>query len=175
MSGHVGFANLNIFVKHQVYLRKRKQVKLMPMTSTQLQPVVPDYPRLKEKEQTLREKQKDNFDSRHRSRELTLLTPGESVWVTDQQTQETVVQLSSPRSYQIQTPSGMLRMNRRHLNPLRSIASEEIIEPDQDVVTSVSPEPELQTTTELPSNVRHTRSGRISVPPFRLVEDQNWE
>ena len=68
----------------------------MPTAPTQLHPIVPDYSRLKEKEETIRNKQKDNFDSRHRSKELTPFSPGENVWVTDQQTPGTVVQLSSP-------------------------------------------------------------------------------
>ena len=85
---------------------------------------------------------------------------------------------SSLRSYQIQTSSGMLRRNRRHINPLRNSASDGIIEPDQDVVITESspPEPDSQVTTEVPStDVRCIRTGRISVPPSRLVEDPNWQ
>ena len=156
---------------------------MVPIATTQLQPAVPDYSRLdysrlREEEETMREKQKDNFDSHHRSRELTPLSPGASVWVTDQQTPGTAVELSSPRSYLIQTSSGMLCRNRRHLNPLPNIASEGIlIEPDQDVTIETSPlDPDMRVTTEVPSNdVRCTRSRRISVPPSRLVEDQNWQ
>ena len=99
-------------------LMNRRLRSTVPVAPTQLQPAVPDYSKLKEKEETMREKQKDNFDSRHKSRELTPLSPGDSVWVTDQQTPGTVIQLSSPRSYQIQTSSGMLPRNRRHINPL---------------------------------------------------------
>ena len=159
-------------------LMNRQLHSTVPIAPTQLQPAVPDYSRLREEEETIREKQKDNFDSHHRSRELTPLSPGASVWVTDQQTPGTVVELSSPRSYLIQTSSGMLRRNRRHLNPLPNIPSEGmIIEPDQEVTTETSPlDPDMQVTTEVPSNdVRCTRSGRISVPPSRLVEDQNWQ
>ena len=158
-------------------LMNRRLRSTVPVAPTQLQPAVPDYSRLKEKEETMREKQKDNFDSRHKSRELTPLSPGDSVWVTDQQTPGTVVQLSSPRSYQIQTSSGMLCRNRRHINPLQNSPSDGIIEPDQDVVITESPppEPDSQVTTEVPStDVRRTRTGRISVPPSRLVEDPNW-
>ena len=61
----------------------RRLCSAVPIAPTQLQPAVPDYSRLKETEETLREKQKDNFDSRHRSRELTPLSPRDSVWVTD--------------------------------------------------------------------------------------------
>ena len=58
---------------------------MVPTATTQLQPAVPDYSRLmeEEEEETVREKQKDNFNSSHRSRELTPLSPIVSVWVTD--------------------------------------------------------------------------------------------
>ena len=80
--------------------------------------------------------------------------------------------------YQSKTSSRMLRRNQRHLNPLPNIASEGIlIEQDQDVTTETSlSDPEMQVTTEVPSNdVRRTRTGRISIPPSRLVENQNWQ
>ena len=46
---------------------------MVPTATTQLQPAVPDYSTLmeeeeEEEEETVREKQKDNFDSCHRSR-----------------------------------------------------------------------------------------------------------
>ena len=75
-------------------------------------------------------------------------------------------ELSSPRSYQVQTSSGMLRRNRRHLNPLKNIVSDARTEPDPNVETTEGPPPEMnsQVTTDMP-NVICTRSGRISAPP----------
>ena len=55
----------------------------------------------------MREKQTDNFSLHHRSRVLTRLFPGETGWVTDQQIPATVIELSSLRSYLIQTSSRM--------------------------------------------------------------------
>ena len=93
---------------------------MVPTATTQLQPAVPGYSRLmeeEEEEETVREKQKDNFDLCDRSRELTPLFSIVSKWVTDQQQLSgTVVELSSPISYQIQTSSGILCRNQRHLN-----------------------------------------------------------
>ena len=157
-------------------LMNRQLRSTVPIAPTQLQPMVPDYSKLKEREETMREKQTENFNSRHQSRELTPLFPGETVWVTDQQTLAAVVELSSPRSYQVQTSSGMLRRNRRHLNPLRNIVSDAQMEPDPNVETTEGPPPEMnsQVTTDMP-NVTCIRSGRISAPPSRLVEDQNWQ
>ena len=97
------------------------------------------------------------------------------MWVTDQQTPGTVIQLSSPRSYQIQTSSGTLRRNRRHLNRLTNIASDVTLEPDM-TTRSPPPEADSQVNLDVPStDVRCTRSGRISVPPSRLIEDRNWQ
>ena len=156
-------------------LMNRQLRSTVPVAPTQLQSAVPDYSRLKEKEETMSKKQKDNFDSRHRSRELSPLSPGESVWVTDQQTPGTVIQLSSPRSYQIQTSSGTLRRKRRHLNHLTNIASDVKLEPDM-TTRSPPPETDSQVNLDVPStDVRCTRSGRISVPPSRLIEDRNWQ
>ena len=86
-------------------LMNRKLCSSTPTTSAQLQPTIPDYPTLREKGEKMREQQKANFDSRHRTRELSPLFPGDRVWITDQQTEGTVVQLSTPRSYQVETAS----------------------------------------------------------------------
>ena len=95
----------------------RQLGSMVPTAKTQLQPAVPGYSRLmEEEEETVREKQKDNFDLCDRSRELTPLSPIASIRVTDQQLSGTVVELSSPISYQIQTSSGILCRNQRHLN-----------------------------------------------------------
>ena len=156
-------------------LMNRQLCSTVPIAPTQLQPAVPDYSRLKEREEAMREKQTDNFNSCHRSRELTPLLPGETLWVTDQQTPATVVELSSPRSYQIQTSFRMLRRNRRHLNPLRNSVTDARMESDPNVAITKNPPPEMnsQVTTEVP-NITHTRSGRISAPPSQLVENHDW-
>ena len=45
-------------------------------------------------EETMREKQTENFNSHYRSRELTLVFPVETVWVTNQWTPATVIELA---------------------------------------------------------------------------------
>ena len=49
-----------------------------------------------------------------------------------------------------------------------------MIEPDVNI-ESPTPEADAQVTEVPPSDVRRTRSGRISVSPSRLVEDHNWQ
>jgi hypothetical protein len=67
----------------------------------------------------LKERQRRNYNKRHRTRPLQPLIPGQKVWV-DKQYAGTVVQAAAtPRSYIIQTPSGQVRRNRRALQPLK--------------------------------------------------------
>ena len=58
--------------------------------------------------------------------------------------------------------------------PARLVRSEKYTQPPNVAITE-NPPPEMnsQVTTEVP-NITHTRSGRISAPPSRLVEDHDW-
>ena len=85
------------------------------------------------------------------------------MWITDQQTEGTIVQTSTPRSYQVATDTGTLRRNRRHLNPI----------PQTTVPTETEPPSSGELNTPR-SNVTVTRSGRVSKPTFRLLEDSHW-
>ena len=64
-----------------------------------------------------------NHDTDRGARELPVLSPGEYVWVTDQEESGEVVEETAMRSYTVQTPGGEFRKNRRHLN--RSSSSSE--------------------------------------------------
>ena len=97
-------------------MNRRLQTSL-PITPSQLQPTVPDMSLVRERETRARQKQKDNFDQRHRAASLAPLSPGDDVWITDQETYGTVVEQTAPRSYQVATQSGEVRRNRLHLNP----------------------------------------------------------
>ena len=55
-----------------------------------LQPKVPNYSSLASKEKATRDKQKRNFDKRHKARELKPLAPGDSVWIPSIQVEGTV-------------------------------------------------------------------------------------
>ena len=83
-------------------LMNRKLRSSVPTSPVQLQPSVPDYSRLRENVERKMKQQKAKFDVRHRTKELTPLCTGDTVWITDQQTEGTVVQSSGPRSYQVE-------------------------------------------------------------------------
>ena len=120
---------------------------LVPIAPSQLKPAIPDYSALEEEEKKRQEQQRSNYNDRHRARELSPLLPGDHVWITDQQTEGTIVQSSTPRSYHVDTDTGR---NRRHLNPL--------------LHATVSTETEQPPSGELnrpQSNATVTGSGRI--------------
>ena len=60
-----------------------------PVSPDLLQPKVPDYSSLASKEKAMREKQKRNFNKRHRTKELKPLAPGDSVWIPGMQVEGT--------------------------------------------------------------------------------------
>ena len=69
-----------------------------------------------------------NHDAHHGVRELPVLTPGESVWVTDQEELGEVIEETATRSYTVETPGGQFRRNRRYLDS--SPSSETNTEPE---------------------------------------------
>lgn len=100
-------------------LMGRKIRTKVPTLPTLLDPSWPYLERFREKDASLKARQKENFDKRHSAKVLPHIPPGERVWLPDQKVEGTVVaNAGTPRSYTVKTPSGHLRRNRRHLNLL---------------------------------------------------------
>ena len=107
------------------------------------------------------------FDSRHRVMALKPLTPGDSVWLPDQQSTGQVITQDTPRSYNIETaPSGQYRKNRCYIIPLPATESpvdnSVNIPPDNVLPQRLATAPTHDTDTV------KTRSGRTIKPPDRL-------
>ena len=64
----------------------------------------------------MRQRQKENFDNRHKAQSPHHLSPGEIIWLPDQGTDRTILQESGPRSYSVQTSSGQYHCNRHHIS-----------------------------------------------------------
>ena len=83
--------------------------------------LTPDWPHLKdfrEKDKEYKLQQKHYYDQRHQTHTAVELPEGTPVWISTQGNQSpgTVSQqLESPRSYTVDTPTGQVRRNRRHL------------------------------------------------------------
>ena len=156
-------------------LMNRKLRSSVPISPAKLQPSIPNYTQLKRADEVRTKQQAEVFNARHRTKELTPLNTGDTVWITDQQTEGTVVQSSGQRSYQVETPSGMIRRNCRHINPLETATTsepEEISSPPEEIDSQ--PEEmngELESNSQPTTEQKLTRSGRVSVRPSRLIED----
>ena len=124
---------------------------------------MPDYSLLARREREMRMQQKHTFDQRHKARRLDPLAPGDLVWIPQNQTEGTVLREVAPRSYQVTTPSGILRRNRQQLRLLPSspnLSHEEDSTHQQD---DHAPEPQHPPA----DGLYRTRSGRVCVPPDR--------
>ena len=108
-----------------------------------------------------KKKQKQNFDKRHRSHELDDIPDDTPVWITSEGRRiegRVVSPAKSPRSYLVETPSGVVRRNRVHLN----VKPEIVLEPEP--VTSEPSTDQLQ-----PNRiVTRSQTGSSARPPERL-------
>ena len=142
----------------------------VPIPLEQLQPKLLNNNKLKKKDKELKIKQKENYDNRHKTSERDILEPGDEVWIYDQGVSGEVTNERGPRSYQVQTSTGVVRRNRRDLNRL----------PSQDVHSSGDETPPItQFSTSGDTSSQLRRNLRQSKPPDRYgvwlnSVHQNW-
>lgn len=163
-------------------LMGRKLRGVVPLASNLLNPALPNQKVLCQKENLRREKQKENFDIRHRSSLLPELMIGQKVWISDLR-QEGCVESKhkSPRSYVVKSPKGIYRRNRKFLHPLPGVSEETYEEPAEtetkelllDTPNITEPNVKIESQMETPevqSPVRETlrRSNRQVRAPKRL-------
>ncbi|XP_018374455.1 PREDICTED: uncharacterized protein K02A2.6-like [Trachymyrmex cornetzi] len=114
--------------------------------------LTPGWPDLEAHRQQMRARQLDSkqqYDRRHRTRELPELKPGELVWIRDQRTYGTVMRRrSEPRSYDVRYPGGVLRRNRIFLTAVRREVDDE---DDDDIAWSSEAEAPKVTDKEVES------------------------
>ena len=165
--------------------RLRTTVSIVP---SQLKPAVPDYTKLKAKDELIKERQKRNFDHHRGVRELDPLITGNKVWITDLKTYRNVKSNPQTRSYVISTPTGQVRRNRRSLtkvpeNTQQSSAGEKVVIDSNSDKESL-PETQVADTntdsknlslspsknTDSTENLTTTRCGRVVKPPKRYSE-----
>ena len=97
-------------------LFSRRIRSTVPILPEKLEPYLPDRNELRAKEESMKNRQKRNYDMRHRVVERSNLSPGGKVYVKAGNVPATVVRAAgTPRSYIVQTPMRTLRRNFRHL------------------------------------------------------------
>ena len=140
-------------------LMSRQLRTTLPVGREQRSPKVVDAADLEKMDYHLKERQRQNYDQRHRTKELPSLEPGDTVWIPDRESSGTVVSETSPRSHIVETSDGSFRRNRRHLVRLPST------EAGGESERTVSPDTQS-------ARVTRSQTGRTLRPPERL--DPSW-
>ena len=96
-------------------LMGRKLRTTVPMTRELRKPAVPNLEEVAERDRREKQRQTDNFNAHHGARALSPLSPGDTVYLKDRASTGTVARETAPRSYEVQTPDGMVRRNRCHM------------------------------------------------------------
>ncbi|KAK7105840.1 hypothetical protein V1264_017168 [Littorina saxatilis] len=155
----------------------RTRLPSLPKSLIPQTPVAKDF---KERDRQAKQQQKENYDRRHGVQSLPTLEPGETVKIKidgeDGWRQSgRVVEQCATRSYVVQTPTGRLRRNRRHLR--RAPTGEEMQIRDETVPKSPAAgdsggaetvELELPDPPDVETSPVRTRSGREVKLPLRF-------
>ena len=88
----------------------------VPSTRKQRAPRVPDRASIRAKDQQLKTRQKRNFDSHHGVRELSPLSPGDTVWMPDRNSEAQVSSEADHRSYEVASEDGTLSQKQKGLD-----------------------------------------------------------
>ena len=133
-------------------LMSRRLRSTVPISLKQRMPEKPDMAMVRNRDEEIKEKQKRNFDRRHRSTELPPLSPGDLVWLPSQEKEAVVGEEVAPRSYQVITPNGFeTRRNRQDLIPLPEVQSQttNAESPDTKATPQREESPDLNTPTAI--------------------------
>ena len=127
----------------------------LPQTTESLTPQWPYLREFKRLDKEFKEKQKADYDRRHRVHDLQAIPDHTDVWVTTDSHRTSgrvVTSAGTPRSYIIETPSGEIRRNRSHLNinPARAETSTSTQQDRSPIMT-------------------RSRTGASIIPPDRLA------
>ena len=142
----------------------RRLRTIVPVSKDLLEPKLAYKETVNNRDRDLKRAQKKYYDRRHGAKEQSSLFPGQEVWIPDNGITGRIQQEESHRSYSVTTQNkGVIRRNRRQLNPLP---------PQEDAQETRSDEPEVRTfSTSVEYNghqqVQYSRSGRKSKPPDR--------
>lgn len=157
----------------------RKVRSTVPIVMSKLKGLEPEAFRTQEKKR--KEKQKENFDKAHRAHTAKPLKPGQMVWIKPQEVPGTIIRPLGNRSYEVETPTGKQRRNRRHFairsphmptTGTKDFITSTLPHEDTEVCNPEPTEMDTGPATQEPAPPAHrqtvTRSGRVVKPPNRL-------
>ena len=137
-------------------LMSRRLRTTVPVSRGQREPKLVDVDSLIKRDQTLKRKQKEDFDKRHAVQELSELDYGDVVWVPDHETQAVVGEQVAPRSYEIVTSNGTT--TRRNRQDLISLPEDNHIDKACETRDSPSANPRRKSTRKTRPPVRYDPS-----------------
>ena len=132
----------------------------IPHTTVTLTPQWPYLNGFRHSNSKLKQKQKEDYDTRHGTRPLADIPEETEVWVTTNNTHtpgRVTAHANTPRSYLVETPAGQVRRNRAHLT----------VRPDPQPSDPVNPTSQTLIPTRGPIMTR-SRTGTEIVPPNRF-------
>ena len=145
-------------------LMGRRLRTTLPSTKEMMKPSVPDPGAVKLKDEAIKERQVHDFNKHHGAHKLPPLEKGDKVWVKDQNREGVVAQkIEHRRSYEVTTPQGQVRRNRKHLVtlPETTIPAPQLAE---GTTTEVKPEVKEATPSDrVPVAKEATPSDRVPV------------
>ena len=141
----------------------------LPQSSEQLRPQWPYLPDFEKLNKQFKKQQKRGFDRRHRTTAQPDISNETEVWITsgDSPVRGKVTQAAGgPRSYLVETPSGVVRRNREHLNVVPPLS-----QPEADPTNSArTQEQSTSASRSQPERIlTRSQTGTVVKPPTRLA------
>lgn len=133
----------------------------VPQTDKMLVPPWPYLKRFRELDLKQKQKQKENFDLRHRTKDLPPMSEDTETWVTTESepvSGRVISTAGRPRSYVVETPSGRIERNRSQLTIVPRENSE-------NSGTSHQPDVDIETPSRI---MTRSRTGTAINPPDRF-------
>ena len=140
----------------------------IPLVKEQLYPQRPYLEEFRSLNQKFKQQQKRDFDKRHRTQSLEDIPEDTKVWIPSERDRvkgRVGSPADSPRSYLVDTPSGVVRRNHLHLNVVPG--KQEDSEPDSN-----------EHSTEQPNRiVTRSLTGTVVKPPESLynLRGEMWQ
>ena len=162
---HIGLLAYNTTPVHCGYspsqlLMGRMLRTTLPVNSKLLNPILPNHNEFKKVHAKEKERQKTQYDQRHRVKQVQDLSPAQKVYIADRKEKGMITKIKDYRKYEVQTDSGKYIRNRRFLFPL--YADPDFKEKQQSNLNNTNKNNENQFLNKRRREIR---------PPKRLIEE----
>ena len=96
-----------------------------------------NFQALEERDEVLKDRQRQNYDVRHRTKDLPQLDSGDYVWLLDRVYRDSIVTDTASRSFVVDTPDRSFHKNCQHLTMIsKPQVQEQTAETSEETSTS---------------------------------------